>query len=399
MPIQKERIVENKRLQNVQGQINVKKDTWMRWYAYAKAFHTKVSSKSYAEVLKNGKQIPGAKYDHNPVRQVSKNGHTSTGRIVTKVPLIRTSYSSTLASGQKRKKVGTDSGILPTQDNMVCLRNRFQILECQEPAVSNENLCQDSSLPVAKSSCLAGNKNGNGSKLGQATEQKQVDHFGQSFLGNKNKTGTKLGLNSTEKSWADNELEQKPHCVVHPDTQSAPSNAHTQVLTANHSPRMHADISFRGNKNGNGPKLGSMHHVNGGQVHCPNLLQIENSLKSGYILSDNNNVTKQRKKNIPETIRLEKIYSTDYNRCMYQNKARFGFIPYNDLLVYTGKEVIWGDIPNIIEAHRLIRNSGLPNFLHMRIPVQSQLNISRWKYYLNNYWDRQLVDVTTNYTC
>ena len=102
-----------------------------------------------------------------------------------------------------------------------------------------------------------------------------------------------------------------------------------------------------------------MDNEEGVQVHCSSLLQFENELESCNTIGDMNNVSKQRKKNIPETIKLEKIYSTDYNRCMYQNKARFGFIPYNDLLVYTGNEVIWGDIPNIIEAHKLIRNSGL----------------------------------------
>ena len=239
-----------------------------------------------------------------------------------------------------------------------------------------------------------GNKNGNGSKLGLATKQQQTQvDFGKSFLGNKNKTGKKLGLNSTEKFWADKELEQKVHSTVSPDTQTTPTDAHTQVLLANHSPHIHATISFRGNKNGNGPKLGSMDHENRRQAHCVESLQLETSVEPGHNLGHINNMAKQRKKDIPETIKLEKIYSTDHNRCMYQNKDRFGFISYNDLLVYTVKEVIWGDIPNIIEGHRLIRNSSLPNFLHMRIPVQSQLNISRWKCYLNNYWDQQLVDL------
>ena len=48
---------------------------------------------------------------------------------------------------------------------------------------------------------------------------------------------------------------------------------------------------------------------------------------------------------------------------------------------------------HIVEAHKLIRDSSLPNFLQRRIPVQSQLNITRWKHYLSNYWDQQLVDL------
>ena len=226
--------------------------------------------------------------------------------------------------------------------------------------------------------------------MGQAMKQShiQVDQFEKSFMGNKNKTGKKLGLDSTESLRSDKkDFEQKVHSMVLPATQLIPTNVDVQVHTGTHMPQMHADISSRGNKNGNGPKLGSMGNEDGVQVHYSSSLQFEKSLESCDTIGDMNNVSKQRMKNIPETIKLEKVYSTDYNRWMYQNKARFRFIPYNDLLVYIGKEVIWGDIPNIVEAHNLIRNSGLPNFL------QSQLNINRWKYHLHIYWDQQLVDL------
>ena len=188
-------------------------------------------------------------------------------------------------------------------------------------------------------------------------------------------------------------MQPKVHNIVLPEIQLLPTNVDTQVQTGIQSPQKHADIIFRGNKNRNGPKLGSINNEDGVQVTASTSLQLENAMESCNIMGDMTNVSKQRKKNIPETVKLEKIYSTYYNRCMYQNKVRFGFVPCNDLLVYTGKEAIWGNVPNIIEAHKLIQDSGLPNFLQMQIPVPSQLNIKRWKHYLHKYWDQQLVDL------
>ena len=70
-----------------------------------------------------------------------------------------------------------------------------------------------------------------------------------------------------------------------------------------------------------------------------------------------------------------------------------GLLPFNDLMVYTGEEVIWADIPKIIEAHKIIKNSAMPNFMGARIPVTGQFNIPAWKSYLAGYWDKQIVDL------
>ena len=53
----------------------------------------------------------------------------------------------------------------------------------------------------------------------------------------------------------------------------------------------------------------------------------------------------------------------------------------------------WDDIPHVLQAHQLIRDSKLQNFLHCRIPVQSGLNIKAWRHYLSSYWDQQLCDL------
>ena len=78
----------------------------------------------------------------------------------------------------------------------------------------------------------------------------------------------------------------------------------------------------------------------------------------------------------------------DFKNCLNQNSKAFGFIPYNDLMIYTGQEVVWGNVPDIIQAHALVRCSAMPNFMQVRIPIKSQLNVAAWKKYLHSYWDR-----------
>ena len=62
-------------------------------------------------------------------------------------------------------------------------------------------------------------------------------------------------------------------------------------------------------------------------------------------------------------------------------------------MVYTGPDLIWGSIPDIVEAHAKVKKSGLPNFMHERIPLKTQIKVHYWKKYLHNYWDQQLVDL------
>ena len=71
----------------------------------------------------------------------------------------------------------------------------------------------------------------------------------------------------------------------------------------------------------------------------------------------------------------------------------FGFIPKGPLKLYDGNPGFCNRIPDIITAHLLIRNSGLPNYLGCRIPVTSNLKCNIWSQYLKQYWDRQLIDL------
>ena len=97
--------------------------------------------------------------------------------------------------------------------------------------------------------------------------------------------------------------------------------------------------------------------------------------------------------NIPDVILCNKHNLLDYNHCVQQNGKKFGFLPLTDLTVYTGEEVVWSDIPDIIEAHKIVRLSARPNFMGARISLNSQLNIPAWKSHLTDYWDKQIVDL------
>ena len=71
----------------------------------------------------------------------------------------------------------------------------------------------------------------------------------------------------------------------------------------------------------------------------------------------------------------------------------FGFIPKGPLKLYDGDPGFSNNIPDIITAHLLIRNSCRPNYLGCRIPVVSNLKYHIWSQYLEHYWDKQLPDL------
>ena len=81
------------------------------------------------------------------------------------------------------------------------------------------------------------------------------------------------------------------------------------------------------------------------------------------------------------------------SKSIAQTGGYFGFVPETSLKLYQGPPVYWKDIPSILQAHALVKNSGTHNYLKCRIPVNSHLNIERWAYHLRNYWDQQIVDL------
>ena len=82
-----------------------------------------------------------------------------------------------------------------------------------------------------------------------------------------------------------------------------------------------------------------------------------------------------------------------YKACKNQMGESFGVIPLSPLLVYTGQNTSNNRVCDPLLTHRLVRQSGCPNFLGCRIPVDSKLHIKNWRSYLHDFWDKQLVDL------
>ena len=81
---------------------------------------------------------------------------------------------------------------------------------------------------------------------------------------------------------------------------------------------------------------------------------------------------------------------------VYTNGIRtdvFGFIPKGPLKLYDGNPTTCNCISDIIRAHLMIKDSGIPNYLGCRIPVASNLKCHVWSQHLVNYWDKQLPDL------
>ena len=68
-------------------------------------------------------------------------------------------------------------------------------------------------------------------------------------------------------------------------------------------------------------------------------------------------------------------------QCRSQTGANFGFVPQTDLKLYDGESVTWENLPDVIQLHYIVRDTGLPNFLKTRIPVNTNLNIKNWRHF------------------
>ena len=298
----------------------------------------------------------------------------------------------------------------------VPLSNHFQILaNVHDTGGSSQSTCRGTHASFH----FRGNKNGNGQILGSvllhgAPESKSMESF-TDLKGNKNKTGQTLG-NTMHRT------NNKSDCYDPRFLQY----------------KQHASSTFRGNKNGNGQILGSMlqeitnldrtvtsitpNEVNGKTIAVssgdvatsPQMLPNRDipshtetndkwqgrhqqhyavDCQIGDIASPYPVPVYKRKKSIPNAVIANKYQSLDHKNCINQNTKGFGFTPYNDLLIYTGKEIVWGNVPDIVQAHQLVKNSAMPHFMQVRIPVKSQLNVEAWKKYLTSYWDKQLTDL------
>ena len=99
------------------------------------------------------------------------------------------------------------------------------------------------------------------------------------------------------------------------------------------------------------------------------------------------------KKRVDQGILPQVKACQDYRACKNQMEEPFGFIPLSPLLVYTGKNTDKKQVHDPLLAHKLVKQSGCPNLLGCHIPVDSKLNIKNWRFHLQDFWDKQLVDL------
>ena len=76
----------------------------------------------------------------------------------------------------------------------------------------------------------------------------------------------------------------------------------------------------------------------------------------------------------------------DYAPCKEQMGSVFCAIPLSPFIFYAS-------ISDILTLHRAVREPNCPNYMGIWIPMASKLKIENWKYYLADYWDKQLVDL------
>ena len=387
-------------------------DDWTLWLAKANTFKNFVTASSYATVLKRGKKVVQTKVTNIQVNHRFGNKY---GNVVIHKFHQKTKDKSFIS---KPKKGYINAPVVHQASNYpIALLNRFDVLQHEEDEVQAHELENNTSS-------FKGNTNGNGPNWAMVAAtggsyNTHMGHFNKTFKGNKNKTGQTLGkLNSCDDNSCTNTHKSVQHEINGQQHTSLPflgnknrigsklgsmlssvyiegdivKNDYASNVKELH--HCHGKLSFRGNKNGNGQTLGTMASVDidqssgGLQCTCDQLPLPDPNMDQPQQMPV---YTSDRQ--IPSHVFKNRFQSLDYKNCLYQNDKLFGFVPLNDLMVYTGPEVVWDSIPDIVEAHTKIRNSGIPNFMGMRIPVQSQLKITAWRKYLHHYWDNQLLDL------
>ena len=83
----------------------------------------------------------------------------------------------------------------------------------------------------------------------------------------------------------------------------------------------------------------------------------------------------------------------DFRNWRSQSDFTFGFVPLSNLVVNKNLDHVTTGIYDPIQQHRIVKATGIPNYLGARIQVNSQLNLDEWDKILQNYWDQQLLQL------
>ena len=78
----------------------------------------------------------------------------------------------------------------------------------------------------------------------------------------------------------------------------------------------------------------------------------------------------------------------EFYNCQAQIGTKFGCIPLTPIYVYKGCSRTWDPIPDVLTAHRLVKNTGIPICLGLHIPVKTNLNVDSLRKHLADYFDQ-----------
>ena len=99
------------------------------------------------------------------------------------------------------------------------------------------------------------------------------------------------------------------------------------------------------------------------------------------------------KKRVDKNLIQQARSCSEFVACKRQMDNVFGVIPLSPLMLFQDPKTNNAAISDILALHRTVRDSNCSNYMGIRIPVSSKLNIKNWRYHLADYWDQQLVDL------
>ena len=133
-------------------------------------------------------------------------------------------------------------------------------------------------------------------------------------------------------------------------------------------------------------------HLDSKQTNTPKVNITDSSVETCAI--EDKYVAGLVRRKIPFTVVQQAQNCMDYVNSCAQNRGKFGFVPLTPLLLYDSTVVVASPpCMDVLKAHTLVKESNTCNFMKCRIPVKSQLKPNRWRFHLQDYWDRQLPDL------
>ena len=82
-----------------------------------------------------------------------------------------------------------------------------------------------------------------------------------------------------------------------------------------------------------------------------------------------------------------------YHKWHEQSEFNFGFVPLGDQKLPDNLKVHSSEGLSPLEMHEMVKATNKPNYMGVRLPVNSQLKVDAWKRHLQGYWDEQLLQL------